>query len=294
MRIRSIKPAVHLDEELWDLEQESGLPIFRAYTGLWGAADREGRFEWRPRMLKSEILPYWDGDFSRVLDALTARGFLVRYVYRGRHFGYVRTFKKHQVINNKETESALPSPDDSESKLYIPEDLTRGGRVDDASTTKPFPALEKNVRNMEGEQEGEQELCVRAEPRTLAQELNSAFVKAYTTLMSGPPNVRDTSAMVIATAPWIETAARLRGLTESELCQQLVKAFFASAKAAESRFKPSWLAHDPDEWLSPPRALSAVRGRSGPGPVATRAELEEAALSNPAWMNDPPANGVGK
>lgn len=112
-RIRTIKPEALLDEGLWDAEDETGLPLFRAFVGLWCHADREGRFEWRPRALKAGILPYWDGDFSRVLDALATRGFLVRYAISGREFGLVRTFKEHQSVNGKEPPSRLPGPPDS-------------------------------------------------------------------------------------------------------------------------------------------------------------------------------------
>jgi hypothetical protein len=75
--IRSVKPEALTDEALWDLEVETGLPIFRAFVGLWTQADREGRFEWRPRPLKAAVLPYWDGDMAGVLDALEGAGFLV-------------------------------------------------------------------------------------------------------------------------------------------------------------------------------------------------------------------------
>lgn len=109
-RIRTVKPEAFLDEALWDLEQETGLPIFRAFAGLWTQADREGRFEWRPRALKAAVLPYWEGDLSRVLDALATRGFLVRYEVEGREYGLVKNFKRHQAINNKEQPSALPPP----------------------------------------------------------------------------------------------------------------------------------------------------------------------------------------
>lgn len=42
-RIRTINPEAHTDEELWGLEQDTGLPIFRAFVGLWNYADCEGR-----------------------------------------------------------------------------------------------------------------------------------------------------------------------------------------------------------------------------------------------------------
>lgn len=110
-RIRTIKPQAHVDEDLWDADiAYPDLHLFRAFTGLWCQADREGRFEWRPRELKAAILPHWNGDFSRVLDALATRGFLVKYAYDAREYGFIRTFKQHQFINGKEPASKLPAP----------------------------------------------------------------------------------------------------------------------------------------------------------------------------------------
>lgn len=157
MRIRSIKPGVHLNEVLWDLEQETGLPIFRGFTGLWSAADREGRFEWRPRKLKSAILPYWEGDFSRVLDALTSRGFLVRYAILGVEYGVVARFKQHQSINHKEQPSTLPAPEEADPELNDIQDLTRGSRVENAQDNLERTDPGKPVRNMEYGREGSME-----------------------------------------------------------------------------------------------------------------------------------------
>lgn len=111
-RIRTIKPEIHTDEELWDLEQQTGLPVFRAFVGLWSYADREGRFEWRPRPLKAAILPYWEGDFEEVLDALVVARFVIRYSVDGKTYGWVRTFTEHQVVNTREPPSFLPAPPD--------------------------------------------------------------------------------------------------------------------------------------------------------------------------------------
>lgn len=108
-RIRQLKPVVFLDEELWALiEQNPELHLLQAFEGLWCQSDREGRFEWRPAMLKSQILPYWGGDFARCLDALCRGGFIVRYEVSGRTYGQVRSFHRHQRPNNREPDSAIP------------------------------------------------------------------------------------------------------------------------------------------------------------------------------------------
>lgn len=141
-RIRTIKPEALLDEVLWDLEESSGLPIFRGFVGLWTVADREGRFEWRPRALKSLILPYWTGDFADVLNALEERGFIVRYEVEAREYGCVRTFKKHQVINKRESESTLPAPPGATEAEGSPP----GSEPDDARTCMHVQSTEAHVR----------------------------------------------------------------------------------------------------------------------------------------------------
>jgi len=132
-RIRTIKPEFFTHWELFDLENESGLPIRVAFAGLWTQADREGRFQWIPQQLKLGCLPYDDIDFSRVLHALTTRGFIKKYTVKGRDFGFIPGFLDHQVINNREKPSSLPDPSNDEG-------LTRGARVDDASPTREVHA----------------------------------------------------------------------------------------------------------------------------------------------------------
>lgn len=114
MRIRTIKPEFFKHEELFDAEIYSGLPLRLAYIGLWCAADRDGRFKWRPRQLGADILPYDPADFSRVLDALLTRGFLVKYRVGDEWFGAIPSWKKHQFVNNRESTSTIPDVSESQ------------------------------------------------------------------------------------------------------------------------------------------------------------------------------------
>ncbi len=129
-RIRTIKPEFFKHEQLFDAEAETGLPLRLAFAGLWTCCDKAGRFEWRPRALKTDVLPYDDVDFSRVLDALVTRGFVVKYRVHGKDYGVVPGFERHQVINNRETDSKLPPPPQGDENI---EQLTREPRVGDAS-----------------------------------------------------------------------------------------------------------------------------------------------------------------
>lgn len=133
MRIRTIKPEFFHHEGLFEAELETKLPIRVAFAGLWCIADREGRFKWEPRRIGVQVLPYDGVDFSRVLDALTTRGFVFKYRVDDEYFGCIPSFLKHQVVNNKERASILP--DYSENGAITEEidaSATREPRDDDA------------------------------------------------------------------------------------------------------------------------------------------------------------------
>lgn len=116
-RIRTIKPELAKHELLYDLERETGLPIRFAWAMLPTVCDREGRFKWQPRTLKADILPHDELDFSRVLDAWLTRGQLVKYRVGTTWFGWVPTFGRHQVLNNREAASELPSIRDADEVI---------------------------------------------------------------------------------------------------------------------------------------------------------------------------------
>lgn len=114
-RIRTVKPELFRHEELFEAELECGLPLRLSFIGLLTCCDREGRFVWRPRQLKLDVMPYDETDFSRVLDALFTRGFLVKYEVEGKIYGCIPSFKDHQQINNKEQESKIPPQSEAHS-----------------------------------------------------------------------------------------------------------------------------------------------------------------------------------
>lgn len=141
-RIRTVKPEFFKHEELFDAEQETGLPLRLAFAGLWCQADKAGRFKWRPRKLKTDVLPYDDVDFSRVLDALATRGWLVKYACGGDVYGAIPSWERHQVVNNRERESEIPP--NGESLVIQPP--TRAPRVGDACP--------ESLGSYQGEREG--------------------------------------------------------------------------------------------------------------------------------------------
>lgn len=155
-RIRTVKPELAAHEGMFDLEQETGLPLRFAWVMLFTVADREGRFVWRPRTIKAQTLPHDAVDFSRVLDAWLTRGFVVKYRVGGEWFGLIPTFTKHQVINNREATSDLPGIEDADEVIGKSDnDLdasgTRQARDDDACGTREVHAQAEGRKGREGE-----------------------------------------------------------------------------------------------------------------------------------------------
>jgi hypothetical protein len=112
-RSRIVKPEFFKHVELFDAEQAAGLPLRLAFEGLWCVADREGRFGWRPRELKLDVLPYDRIDFGEVLDALEHYGFIQSYTVDGKRYGVIPSFLMHQTFHHREAASKLPPPPDN-------------------------------------------------------------------------------------------------------------------------------------------------------------------------------------
>ncbi len=111
-RIRTIKPDFFRHEALQDLEAASqGKYPMLVFAGLWGHCDKAGRFEWRPRTLKLDILPFLDFNMVDTLELLVASGFIRRYSADGGEYGVIPTFAEHQRIGGKESEAPEKFPE---------------------------------------------------------------------------------------------------------------------------------------------------------------------------------------
>lgn len=104
-RIRTIKPEFFTSEDIVSLS-----PLARLfYVSLWCEADREGRLSWRPKTLKFRYFPADECDVDTVATELTDAGLVILYEVDGAMYAEIPTFARHQVINNRESQSVLPS-----------------------------------------------------------------------------------------------------------------------------------------------------------------------------------------
>lgn len=116
MRARNIKPSFFIDCDLSEVDFASRL----LFIGLWCYADREGRFEWKPKQIKASIFPYDKVDIDKLLRNLISLHVIT--CHEG--VGYVENFKKHQHPHPHEAKSTLPEKHQLNQCHDMPLDVT--------------------------------------------------------------------------------------------------------------------------------------------------------------------------
>lgn len=111
-RIRSVKPDFYRHERL----QELGPLSMLIFSGLWTQCDKAGRFPWKPRTLKLDILPFINFDMEAELAKLADALFVIKYESDGDFFGVIPTFLDHQRISGKEAQEPAKYPDPPPAK----------------------------------------------------------------------------------------------------------------------------------------------------------------------------------
>jgi hypothetical protein len=147
-RIRTIKPDFFRHELLQELEAAHPAQcVMLTFAGLWGHCDKAGRFEWRPRTLKLDILPFLPFDIARTLQILADAQLVIRYSVGGREYGHIPSFIKHQRIGGKEAQdpSRYPPPVDN------------SGEITGKSQGSTGETTGKQSGSQEGKEEGKEE-----------------------------------------------------------------------------------------------------------------------------------------
>lgn len=103
-RIRTIKPEFFTSDDIVSMT-----PLARLfYVSLWCEADREGRLPWNVRTLKMRYLPGDDCSIEDLAAELIDGELIFVYQVDGKSYAEIPSFKHHQVINNRESESVIP------------------------------------------------------------------------------------------------------------------------------------------------------------------------------------------
>src|SRR5574343_371911 len=108
MRSRNIKPGFFTNEILSEIP-----PITRLlFIGLWCYADKEGKFEWKPKKIKAIIFPYDNCDVEDMLICLHKNNFIKKYNVNGNQYGFIIKFREHQNPHPHEAKSKIPNPEE--------------------------------------------------------------------------------------------------------------------------------------------------------------------------------------
>jgi hypothetical protein len=102
-RIRTIKPEFFTSEDIVGLSPMARL----LYIAVWCEADKEGRLVWKPMTFKLRYFPGDNCDIQAMCAEIIDAGLVKLY---GEGFAVVPSFKAHQHINPRESDSQLPEP----------------------------------------------------------------------------------------------------------------------------------------------------------------------------------------
>lgn len=138
-RARNIKPGFFQNDELAELH-----PLERlAFIGMWTIADFKGCIEYRPKMLKVQILPYDDCDMEVVTNNLEQARFIRSYAVQGKRYLKIINFEKHQNPhkNERDAGSEIPDIDEQDETANKNSELSQDGTKPDLIGTARADSL---------------------------------------------------------------------------------------------------------------------------------------------------------
>lgn len=106
-RARNIKPSFFQDDKLGELNPVSRL----AFIGMWTIADFKGCIEYRPKMMKVQLLPYDECDMDEIANTLEQARFIRFYSVQGKRYIKIVNFERHQNPHKNERDAGSEIPD---------------------------------------------------------------------------------------------------------------------------------------------------------------------------------------
>jgi hypothetical protein len=148
-RIRTVKPDFFRHEKLQDLEVKNpGLYIMLVFQGLWTLCDSKGKFIFKPRTIKLDILPFIPFDIDRTLSILIDNSFIDKYTVEGKDYGRIPSFNEHQRLTGKELSEGEKYPDPTTTDPVIK------GESPEKQEGSTWEAPEKHQGAQEGKGKG--------------------------------------------------------------------------------------------------------------------------------------------
>lgn len=117
-RIRTVKPDFFRHEKLQDLEVNNpGKYIMLVFQGLWTLSDSKGKFIYKPRTIKLDVLPFIPFEINDTLKILIDENFIEVYEVKGEKYGLIPSFNEHQRLSGKELSEGEKHPDPEPDKV---------------------------------------------------------------------------------------------------------------------------------------------------------------------------------
>lgn len=182
-RIRTIKPEFFTSADIVSLS-----PLARLfYVSLWCESDREGRFKWDTRTLKMRYMPGDTCDIADLANELIDAGLVVLYEVDGKDYAEIPTFKSHQVINNRESESTIPPRVKGASKRVSAEGRKEGKERKEIKP--PIPPLQGGDDPKEDDEDNEDAdpVIAKRTPITLKAYIESCKQAGTAPIPEGDP-----------------------------------------------------------------------------------------------------------
>lgn len=135
MRIRTIKPEFHQDEEMSEVSAEAALLA----VGLLNYADDQGWFKFHSKLIESSVFPLRELSVSihDLLTELSNMGYFTLHDGSdGKKYGYISNFLKHQRVNRPSPSKIAPiivelkddEPSPTPHELFSEDSLTERNR----------------------------------------------------------------------------------------------------------------------------------------------------------------------
>ena len=116
-RIRTIKPDFWEDEKVGQLP----IPCRLFFIGCWNFADDFGVIKGNAALLKSQIFPYDENlrvsEIKKWIDALVNARMLIPIIHAEESYYIIRTFRSHQVLDNRYSKSYISKDKSLVSKI---------------------------------------------------------------------------------------------------------------------------------------------------------------------------------
>jgi hypothetical protein len=211
-RIRTVKPDFFTHEELQDLESKhpGKYPMF-VFQGLWTISDSKGRFKYKPRSIKLQVLPFLDFDMAETLTILEQAGYIQVYEVDGEQYGLVKTFEKHQRITGKEaTEGEKYPPPTSEAQ--------GSNQGNNGETSENNPDAQEEEREKEGKGKGKEEERIGENPAPPPPEIPATFqnlTEYFVNQQKFRFEVVHSAKVVDMLKSWVKAGATMEDVTQA-------------------------------------------------------------------------------